>query len=220
MTGERAARMAELEEQVRTCPLCDLSKTRTHAVPGEGPIDAEIMFIGEGPGQREDQRGRPFIGPAGRLLDELLASIDLDRGKVYITNVVKCRPPGNRDPLPPEIEACAPYLRRQVALIRPKVVVTLGRHSMAKVFPGATIGRVHGQPKRIGDIFYFPMYHPAAALHQSALLDTLKADMKKLPALIEEARAFAARAKTHGGSEGDAVYATEEEAPTQLGLFD
>lgn len=213
MTTERAAELAKLDAEVRVCPLCDLCKTRKRAVPGEGPVDAEIMFIGEGPGQREDEQGRPFVGPSGRLLDELLASINLDRSKVYITNVVKCRPPGNRDPYPHEIEACAPYLERQLALIRPKVVITLGRHSMAKFFPGASISRIHGQPKRSGNTFYFPMFHPAAALHRSELMSTLKADMLKVPALIEEARA--APESTAAGSQ-----TVVEEAPVQLGLFD
>ena len=212
MTAQREAELAKLNEEVRACPLCDLSKTRKRAVPGEGPVDAEIMFIGEAPGYHENEQGRPFIGPAGRFLDELLASIDLDRGKVYITNVVKCRPPNNRDPLPHEIEACAPYLDRQIALIKPKVVVTLGRFSMAKFFPGASISRIHGQPKRAGGVIYFPMYHPAAALHRGDLVATVKADMLKLPALVEEARA----ARAGGG----AVEATPEEQPRQLGLFD
>lgn len=212
MTTEREAELAKLNDEVRACPLCDLSKTRKRAVPGEGPVDAEIMFIGEAPGFHENEQGRPFIGPAGRFLDELLASIDLDRGKVYITNVVKCRPPNNRDPLPHEIEACAPYLERQLALIKPKVVVTLGRFSMAKFFPGASISKIHGQPKRIGGTFYFPMYHPAAALHRGDLVATVKADMLKLPALVEEARASK-------GKEG-AGDAEPEESPRQLGLFD
>ena len=212
MATQREAELARLNDEVRSCPLCDLCKTRKRAVPGEGPVDAEIMFIGEAPGYHENEQGRPFIGPAGRFLDELLASIDLDRGKVYITNVVKCRPPNNRDPLPHEIEACAPYLNRQLALIKPKVVVTLGRFSMAKFFPGASISKIHGQPKRIGDTFYFPMFHPAAALHRGDLVATVKADMLKLPALVEQARAF--DASGHGGT------AAPEEPPQQLSLFD
>lgn len=219
MTTQREAELAKLNDEVRSCPLCDLSKTRKRAVPGEGPVDAEIMFIGEAPGYHENEQGRPFIGAAGRFLDELLASIDLDRSKVYITNVVKCRPPNNRDPLPHEIEACAPYLNRQLALIKPKVVVTLGRFSMAKFFPGASISKIHGQPKRIGDTFYFPMFHPAAALHRGDLVATVKADMLKLPALVEQARAFAT-----GGDGGIAggdggTEARPDEPPQQLSLF-
>jgi len=213
VTAERADQLAALEQEVRACPLCDLSRTRKHAVPGEGPLDAEIVFIGEGPGFNEDQQGRPFVGPAGRLLNELLASINLERNQVYITNVVKCRPPNNRDPMPQEIAACAPYLERQLALIKPKVVVTLGRYSMAKFFPGASITRIHGQPKRAGNTFYFPMFHPAAALRQEQYLAAVRADMLKIPALLDEAR------KAGAVEEPGAVEAPDE-APVQLGLFD
>jgi DNA polymerase len=135
-----------LNAEVRKCTLCPLSKTRTKAVPGEGPVNAEIMLIGEGPGFHEDRQGRPFVGPSGRFLEELLESIGLTRDQVYITNVVKCRPPENRDPAPPEIAVCAPYLDRQLAILSPKIVVTLGRHSMARYFPGQSITRIHGQP--------------------------------------------------------------------------
>lgn len=214
MATEQAAELATLEEEVRACPLCDLSKTRTKAVPGEGPVDAEVMLIGEGPGFHEDKQGRPFVGPAGRLLNELLESIGLDRSKVYITNVVKCRPPNNNDPLPHQISACAPYLDRQLALIKPKVVVTLGRFSMARFFPGTSISRIHGQPRRIGNAHVIPMYHPAAALHQGALLAVVKSDFLKVKDVLEEARAAEAR----GEKEDEAV--TPDEAPKQLGLFD
>jgi DNA polymerase len=213
VTTKRAAELEKLNEEVRACPLCDLSKTRKRAVPGEGPVNAEIMLIGEAPGYHENEQGRPFVGPSGRLLDELLASIDLDRSKVYITNVVKCRPPQNRDPLPHEIEACAPYLQRQIDLIKPKMVITLGRYSMAKFFPGASISKIHGQPKRIGNTFYFPMYHPAAALHRSELLGALKADMRKIPALLDEMR----KASDDAPAGSDSA---QDEAPVQLGLFD
>ncbi len=210
---ERADELATLEQEVSACPLCDLSRTRKRAVPGEGPVDAEVVFIGEGPGFNEDQQGRPFVGPAGRLLNELLASIGLARDQVYITNVVKCRPPNNRDPMPQEIAACAPYLERQLALIKPKVVVTLGRYSMAKFFPGASITKIHGQPKRIGATFYFPMFHPAAALRQESYMAAVKADMFKIPALIEEARTVTAT-NDPAPAEG------QEDVPMQLGLFD
>ncbi len=215
MTAERTDQLAVLEGEVRACPLCDLARTRKRAVPGEGPVDAEVFFIGEGPGFNEDQQGRPFVGPAGRLLNELLASIGLDRDKVYITNVVKCRPPENRDPMPQEIAACAPYLERQLAIIKPKVVVTLGRYSMAKFFAGASITKIHGQPKRIGATFYFPMFHPAAALRQESYMSAVKADMLKIPALLQEAR------RADAAGEPDAAEIREQEdAPTQLGLFD
>ena len=212
--AERADELAALEQEVSACPLCDLSRTRKRAVPGEGPVDAEVMFIGEGPGFNEDQQGRPFVGPAGRLLNELLASIGLARDQVYITNVVKCRPPNNRDPMPQEIAACAPYLERQLTLIKPKVIVTLGRYSMAKFFPGAAITKIHGQPKRIGATFYFPMFHPAAALRQESYMAAVKADMLKIPALIEEAR------KVTAPDDPAPVEGQQEEAPVQLGLFD
>ncbi len=211
--AERADELATLEQEVSACPLCDLSRTRKRAVPGEGPVDAEVMFIGEGPGFNEDQQGRPFVGPAGRLLNELLASIGLARDQVYITNVVKCRPPNNRDPMPQEIAACAPYLERQLALIKPKVVVTLGRYSMAKFFPGASITKIHGQPKRIGATFYFPMFHPAAALRQESYMAAVKADMLKIPALIEEARKVTV-------TDDPSPVEGQEDAPIQLGLFD
>lgn len=187
--------MSELQEiasQVRVCQKCPLGQARTNAVPGEGPEHAEVMFIGEAPGFHEDRQGRPFVGAAGKFLEELLASIGLRREDVFITNVIKCRPPGNRDPLPDELAACRPYLDRQIELIKPKVIVTLGRFSMARYFPGASISRVHGQAKRVSDVIYFPMLHPAAGLHQASWRPLIEEDIKKLPALIEEARRMSA----------------------------
>jgi DNA polymerase len=142
------------------------------------------MFIGEGPGFHEDRQGRPFVGLAGQYLEELLGRIGLSRADVYIANVIKCRPPGNRDPEPGEVEACRPFLDRQIELIRPRVVVTLGRFSMARYFPGASISRIHGQPKRAGGVIYFPMFHPAAALHQPKWRSTVEEDFGKLPGLL------------------------------------
>ena len=153
----------------------------------EGAPDAQIVFIGEGPGFYEDQQGRPFVGAAGKFLDELLHSINLDRKTVFICNVVKCRPPNNRDPQPDEIGACAQYLDGQLAAIAPRVVVTLGRHSMQRYFPGESISRVHGQPRRKGDVIVVPMYHPAAALHQGSLRATIEADFRRLPGFVERA---------------------------------
>lgn len=144
------------------------------------------MFIGEGPGFHEDQQGRPFVGAAGRFLEELLALIGLTREQVFIANVIKCRPPGNRDPLAEEIEACRPFLDRQIELVRPKLVVTLGRFSMARAFPNGRISRIHGQPRKIGGILYYPMYHPAAALHQPRLRAVIEGDMRKIPELIAQ----------------------------------
>jgi DNA polymerase len=160
-------------------------------VPGEGPADADIVFIGEAPGFHEDQQGRPFVGAAGRFLEELLEGIGMTRKDVYIANVIKCRPPGNRDPLPDEIEACKPFLDRQLDLIQPKLVVTLGRFSMARAFPKARISRIHGQPRKIGGIVYYPMYHPAAALHQPSLRRTVEEDMQCIPELLQQAEQMA-----------------------------
>lgn len=180
--------MSELERlaaEIRECTKCPLHRGRTHAVPGEGPADADIMFVGEGPGFHEDQQGRPFVGAAGQFLEELLDSIGLTREQVYITNVIKCRPPGNRDPLPPEVNACEPYLDRQIELIQPTVVVTLGRFSMARAFPNARISHVHGDPRKIKGIVYYPMYHPAAALHRPSLRSTVEEDMRRIPDVLE-----------------------------------
>jgi uracil-DNA glycosylase family 4 len=178
--------LTDLAKEVSTCSRCALAQGRTRAVPGEGPTNAAIMFIGEGPGFHEDQQGRPFVGAAGQFLDELLQSIGLTRDKVYITNVVKCRPPGNRDPQPDEIEACRPYLDQQIALIKPAVIVTLGRYSMARVFPNEKISAIHGKPRRVGEIVYVPMFHPAAALHQPALRKTVEEDFAKLPKILAD----------------------------------
>jgi uracil-DNA glycosylase len=178
--------LEQVNAQVRGCTLCELHRSRTHAVPGDGHPDAGIMFIGEAPGWHEDRQGLPFVGAAGKFLNEMLDMIGLDRASVYITNVVKCRPPGNRDPLPDEMMACARYIDAQLELIRPKMVVTLGRYSMARWFPNERISRIHGRPKRFGDLVVVPMYHPAAALHQSSLRATIEADMKKLPDILRE----------------------------------
>lgn len=182
--------MSELErlaEEIIGCTKCPLHRGRTHAVPGEGAARAEVMFVGEAPGFHEDQQGRPFVGAAGQFLDELLESIGLKREDVFITNVIKCRPPSNRDPLPQEISACGPYLDRQIELIRPTVIVTLGRFSMARAFPDARISRIHGEPRKIDGIVYYPMYHPAAALHRPSLRSTVEADVRRIPEVIERA---------------------------------
>jgi len=179
--------LSELYQQIACCQQCEMARYRTRTVPGEGAEDAGIMFIGEAPGWHEDQQGRPFVGPAGKFLDELLASINLGRRQVYIANVIKCRPQGNRDPLPQEILNCRPWLDRQVELIRPKMIVTLGRYSMALFFPQKSIGRIHGTAEKRDGVIYFAMYHPAAALHQQSLKETIKADMLKIPPLLAQA---------------------------------
>lgn len=178
--------LTELYQELSNCHKCDIAKSRTRVVPGEGAENAEIMFIGEAPGWHEDHQGRPFVGPAGQFLDELLASIGLKRSDVYITNIIKTRPPDNRDPLPQEIMNCRPWLDRQLAIIKPKIIVTLGRYSMNMFFPGKSIGQIHGTSVRKNGVIYFAMYHPAAALHQQSLRDTIKTDMLKLPALLEQ----------------------------------
>jgi DNA polymerase len=183
---DKAIALKELGAQISSCVKCALSETRTKAVPGEGRPDAEIVFIGEGPGFHEDQQGRPFVGAAGKFLDELLASIGLKRQDVYICNVIKCRPPNNRDPLPGEIASCGPWLDQQLETVSPKVIVTLGRFSMHRYFPGQAISRIHGQPRAFDGIVVVPMYHPAAALHQASLRRTIMEDFKKLPAILAE----------------------------------
>jgi len=180
------SQLTELYDQVRACEKCQLSQSRTMAVPGEGPEDARILFIGEAPGFHEDRQGRPFVGAAGNYLNELLAKVGLKREAVYIANVVKCRPPGNRDPLPDEIATCRPYLDRQIDLLRPRLIVTLGRFSMERYFPGASISRIHGQPKRVGSVIYYPMFHPAAALHQPRWKTLLDDDFARIPGLLEQ----------------------------------
>jgi len=172
------------------------------------------MFIGEGPGYHEDKQGRPFVGPAGQFLDELLASINLKRSDVFITNVVKCRPPNNRDPLPAEIEACNDYLMRQIAAIKPKVIVTLGRHSMAQFFGSEKISAIHGRARKIDGFLCIAMYHPAAGLHQASLKDTIRADFKKIPTIIAEAERLEAEGKMKAEPPKP-----KEEPPQQLSLF-
>jgi len=184
---EKRRVLGQIAKAVSACTDCGLARGRTHAVPGEGNPDAEIVFIGEGPGFYEDQQGRPFVGASGKFLDDLLRSIGLDRKTVFIANVVKCRPPNNRDPQPDEIQACSKYLDAQLEAIGPKVIVTLGRHSMQRYFPGESIGRVHGQPRRKDSVIVVPMYHPAAALHQGSLRQVIEADFRRLPDFLAKA---------------------------------
>ncbi|MFM8320800.1 MAG: uracil-DNA glycosylase family protein [Chloroflexota bacterium] len=181
-------KLAEVAQQAAVCTRCELHRSRKHAVPGEGPAAAEIMFIGEGPGFYENEQGRPFVGAAGKFLDELLAKIGMDRSKVFITNVVKCRPPNNRDPQPEELAACRVYLDLQIETINPKVVVTLGRFSMNHFLPNAKISSIHGQVKTVNGRQVVAMYHPAAALHQQSLRPVIEADFLRLPELIKTAR--------------------------------
>lgn len=206
MTAE--ARLTEIAAQVRDCEHCRLSQSRNNAVPGEGPPDADLMFIGEGPGFHEDQQGRPFVGAAGNFLEELLASIGLERGDVFITNLVKCRPPGNRDPQDDELDTCtSTYLEDQIGAIDPKVIVTLGRFSMERYFPDQKISRIHGQSKAVAGRLIVPMYHPAAALHQPKLRDVVEEDFGRLPDMIERA------------ADLDPQQTAASDDPEQLSLF-
>lgn len=193
--AERRAALEQVATEVRDCTRCRLHETRTRAVPGEGNPDTEVMFVGEGPGFNEDREGRPFVGRAGSLLVKLLASLGWNREDVFITNVVKCRPPENRDPLPDEIAACEPYLRRQLESLDPALVVTLGRYSMGAFIPGAKISQAHGTTRPIDpatgarDATAFAMYHPAAALRSTELERTSFVDIASVPAALLASRA-------------------------------
>lgn len=213
MSSEETLR--EVAAEVSTCSRCNLCKGRTRAVPGEGNTDAKILFIGEGPGFHEDKQGRPFVGPAGQFLDELLESINLKRANVFITNVVKCRPPNNRDPLPEEIDACNDYLDRQIAAIKPQVIVTLGRYSMAKFFGSEKISAIHGRARKKDGYICIAMYHPAAGLHQASLKDVIRNDFKKIPLVVAEADRMAAEAPAKIAESPK----SREEPPQQLSLF-
>ena len=225
MSGE--ADLAVIAAEVRACTRCPLWRGRTLAVPGEGNPVSDVLLVGEGPGQREDVTGRPFVGPAGQLLDELLRSIGWQRGDVFITNVVKCRPPGNRDPEPDEIGACAPYLDRQQRALDPVLIVTLGRHSLQRYLPGARISDAHGRLRRSGGRFVLPMYHPAAALRSAGLRETLARDFRALPealltareTLATEAGEGAGAAESHGVAAEPSDHRTPEDDDSQMTLF-
>jgi len=213
MTAEET--LAKIAREVSVCTKCDLHKSRKKAVPGEGPMHAEIMFIGEGPGFHENEQGRPFVGASGKFLDELLAQAGVTRADVWITNVVKCRPPNNRDPLPDEIETCTSnYLDHQIEIVSPSIIVTLGRFSMGKFFKGAKISQIHGQMQKVGDRFVIAMFHPAAALHQAALKPAIMADFAKLPELLKEARAALGKSAPK-----EKKQEKKEDDPKQMNLF-
>ncbi len=205
--------LEKLAKQIVVCTKCELHRSRKKAVPGEGPTHAEIMFIGEGPGFHENEQGRPFVGAAGQFLDQLLQQAGVTRRDVWITNVVKCRPPGNRDPLPEEIEICAGnYLQRQIEIVNPSIIVTLGRFSMGLFFKAAKITQIHGQMRKVGDRYMIAMYHPAAALHQMSLKPAIMADFAKLPELLKQARAGL-------GKSAGKEQKKEEDSPKQMNLF-
>lgn len=193
--------MEDLYTRIASCPDCDLCHTRNNAVPGEGPTNAEVMLVGEGPGFYEDQQGRPFVGPAGKLLDQLLALAGLKREQVYITNVVKCRPPENRDPLPVEVEACRKYLEEQIKTIGPRLIVTLGRYSLSWFYPRDSISKVHGAIRERDGIHYVHMYHPAAALHNGGLRKVIEEDFRKVAQALERAREAGAVAVSQPAAE-------------------
>ena len=195
-----------IAREISACKRCQLHTGRKHTVPGEGPATAAIMLIGEGPGFHENEQGRPFVGAAGKFLEELLGHAKLKRSDVFIGNVVKCRPPGNRDPEPAELQACAVYLERQIQAIQPKVIVTLGRFSMAHFVPDAKISLIHGQARQVNGRLVVAMYHPAAALHQPKFKQPLIEDFAKLPGLIAHA-------------EPKAPAPPDEPEATQLSLF-
>jgi len=206
--------LAQVATEVAVCTHCMLHHSRKKAVPGEGPANSTIMFIGEGPGFHENEQGRPFVGAAGNFLVELLQSIGMKREQVFIGNVVKCRPPNNRDPLPEELAACSEYLERQIQAINPRVIVTLGRYSMARFLPTAKVSDVHGQSFYVKGRLIVPMYHPAAALHQPSLKPVVEQDFARLPAII-------AKAKDHQPDQtnGEDESAKPKQEPKQLSLF-
>jgi DNA polymerase len=205
----------EIAQEIRQCKKCDLAGTRKNAVPGEGPSNAEIMLIGEGPGYYENEQGRPFVGQAGKFLNELLESGGLKREEVFITNVVKCRPPGNRDPQEVELAACAGYLEQQIEAINPLIILTLGRFSMARYFQTAKISTIHGRASWVDGRLIVAMYHPAAGLHQPNLKADIMRDFALLPGFVEKARKEIASKQAE-------YKPTSEENPddaTQLSLF-
>jgi uracil-DNA glycosylase family 4 len=208
-----------IASKIAGCTRCELSFSRKNAVPGEGPVDSQVMFIGEGPGFFENEQGRPFVGQAGKFLEELLEMNGLKREQVFITNVVKCRPPGNRDPLPGELTACNDFLDRQIGVINPRVIVTLGRYSMAKFLPGARISDIHGQAAWIHGRLVVPMYHPAAALHQPSLKPQLEKDFGKLQDFIQQARQNGGISQSTEQIDTAPVPEKPAEDATQLKLF-
>lgn len=217
----REESLKKVAAEVAGCQRCQLSFSRKKAVPGEGPFNAEVMFIGEGPGFYENEQGRPFVGAAGKFLDELLQRAGLKREGVFITNVVKCRPPGNRDPLPEELAACNAYLERQIEAIDPCVIVTLGRYSMARFMSNVRISDVHGKARWINNRLIVPMFHPAAALHQPSLKGAVLEDFSRLAGFIEQAQQnrLKAAAPPQIQPQAEDTPEKEDQQPTQLSLF-
>lgn len=230
MSEDRAARLAAIAEQIKVCKLCRLHEKANNAVPGYGDVNAEIIFIGEAPGEQEDKQGLPFVGRSGKYLDYLINLIGLKREQVFIANVIKHRPPENRDPLQDELDACKPYLDQQFEILDPLVIATLGRFSMARYFPKGKISQLHGQPKYADNRAYFPMFHPAAALRNPELRWDMEADIQKLPGIIAEVkrlRAGGISEEISGESQPDSSREPEKKKsepeddgpPVQLSLF-
>ncbi len=208
-------KLDQLAKEVSACVNCALHESRKKSVPGDGPADAEIMFIGEGPGFHENEQGHPFVGASGKFLDQLLAQANLTRAEVFIANVVKCRPPGNRDPLPEELAECDEYLEAQIKIINPSIIVTLGRFSMAKFIPDVKISAVHGQMRKVGERYVIPMFHPAAALHQPQLKPAILGDFANLPDQLNEAREAMGKPRIVFTKKAEVV----EDKPQQMSLF-
>jgi DNA polymerase len=220
MTDDRVAALKKIADEIAACTRCPLYNGTTHPVPGAGDPFAEIIFIGEGPGYYEDQQGLPFVGRSGDYLTYLLKLIDLEREQVFITNVVKHRPPNNRDPQPDEIIACKGYLDDQIALIQPAVIATLGRFSMARYFPDGKISQIHGQPKYASEpvTAYYPLFHPAAVLRNPNLRRTMEEDIKRLPEIVAEVKKR--RSGSNPGSSGKPASSKDDDLPMQqLKLF-
>jgi DNA polymerase len=214
-TGQEAA-LGAIAAEVKVCTACKLYQGTTNPVPGAGSPTAEIMFIGEGPGFYEDKQGLPFVGRSGDLLNKMLTTIGLKREEVFITNVVKHRPPENRDPLPDEILACKSFLDRQIEIIDPAVIVTLGRFSMARYFPNGKITQIHGQPKYDERRAYYPLFHPAAVLRSDSMMPAYEADFKRLLEVIAKVKELRAALEKPAAPTAPAE---PEEPPKQLRLF-
>ncbi|MEL6404392.1 MAG: uracil-DNA glycosylase [Chloroflexota bacterium] len=224
----RVARLSAIHTDIYHCTQCPLHEKRTRTVPGAGDPNAEILFIGEAPGFHEDQQGLPFVGKSGQYLEELLATINLTRDDVFIANVVKCRPPDNRDPSTEEIETCNPYLRAQIEVLDPLMIVTLGRYSMGMFFPNAKISAIHGKPKYGVNRIYYPLFHPAYALRNQSVKADMQADVARIPELLREMRKKRAEQIADAGDDAPAPETVEEEitlpsesdSPQQKSLFD
>lgn len=219
-TDDRAQKLAEIAQQVKACTACRLYQNTRNAVPGHGNIHAEIVFIGEAPGEQEDIKGLPFVGRSGQYLDYLLNLIGMNRQQVFIANVIKHRPPDNRDPAPDELIACKHFLDDQLKLIDPLLIVTLGRFSMARYFPESKISAIHGKPKYDERCAYYPLYHPAAALRNPPLRHDMEADIKRIPLILEEIRQKRGNVTIPTSSPEDAPSVENPNStPKQLRLF-